>query len=120
MLSRAGIGHLILADNDVIAPTNRNRQLLALIGTEGKLKTEVMAGRIRQINPDIVLDVIDRYLEEKTIPDLLDGYRPDYVVDAIDTLSPKIALICYLMERRIPLVSAMGPGPDGCHGCQGR
>lgn len=110
MLSRAGIGHLILADNDVIAPTNRNRQLLALIGTEGKLKTEVMAGRIRQINPDIVLDVIDRYLEEKTIPDLLDGYRPDYVVDAIDTLSPKIALICYLMERRIPLVSAMGAG----------
>lgn len=110
MLSRAGTGHLILVDNDVITPTNRNRQLPALIGTEGKLKTEVMAGRIRQINPDIVLDIIDQYLEEKNIPGILDGYQPDYVVDAIDTLSPKIALICYCMERRIPLVSAMGAG----------
>ncbi|HNR27834.1 MAG TPA: tRNA threonylcarbamoyladenosine dehydratase [Bacteroidales bacterium] len=110
MLARSGIGHLILADNDIITPTNRNRQLPALTGNEGALKTRVMEDRIRQINPDIVLETVSEYLEEKSIPLLFDQFTPHYVVDAIDTLSPKIVLICYWMGRKTPLVSAMGAG----------
>jgi len=110
MLARAGTGHLILIDNDVITHTNRNRQLPALTVTEGRLKTKVMEERLLQINPEIRLTLINEYLDLETIPTLLSGLRPDYAVDAIDTLSPKIALICYMMEHKIPLVSAMGAG----------
>lgn len=110
MLARAGTGHLVLIDNDTVTQTNRNRQLPALTGTTGMLKTLVMAERIREINPGIELTTINEYLEEKNIPLLLDGYRPGYVVDAIDTLSPKIALIRYCLHRELHLVSAMGAG----------
>ncbi|HOG24760.1 MAG TPA: tRNA threonylcarbamoyladenosine dehydratase [Bacteroidales bacterium] len=110
MLARSGIGHLIVIDNDVVGFTNRNRQLPALTGTEGMLKTRVMEDRIRQINPDIILETVSEYLDESSVPVLLDQYSPQYVVDAIDTLSPKIALICYWLGRKIPLVSAMGAG----------
>ncbi len=110
MLARAGTGHLILIDNDVITETNRNRQLAALTVTAGRLKTQVMQERLLQINPEIKLTLINEYLELESIPRLLSGMRPDYAVDAIDTLSPKIALICYLVEQKIPLVSAMGAG----------
>ena len=95
MLARSGVGHLILIDNDVVASTNRNRQLPALTGTEGVLKTRVMDDRIRQINPEIILETVNEYLDESSVPVLLDKYTPHYVVDAIDTLSPKLALICY-------------------------
>ena len=110
MLARSGVGHLILIDNDVVASTNRNRQLPALTGTEGVLKTRVMDDRIRQINPEIILETVNEYLDESSVPVLLDKYTPHYVVDAIDTLSPKIALICYWLGRKTPLVSAMGAG----------
>ncbi len=110
MLARAGTGHLILIDSDLITNTNRNRQLPALTTTTGRLKTQVMEERLLQINPDIRLTLIDQYLDLGSIPGLLSGLEPNYVVDAIDTLSPKIALICYIMERKIPLVSAMGAG----------
>ncbi|MDD3522937.1 MAG: ThiF family adenylyltransferase, partial [Bacteroidales bacterium] len=90
MLARSGVGHLIVIDNDVVGFTNRNRQLPALTGTEGMLKTRVMEDRIRQINPDIILETVSEYLDESSVPVLLDQYSPQYVVDAIDTLSPKI------------------------------
>lgn len=110
MLARAGIGHLILIDHDVVTVTNRNRQLTALTDTEGFLKIRVMEERLRRINPDIILDTCNQYLDENSIPELLDVYRPHYVVDAIDTLSPKIALIQYFLQKQIPLVSSMGAG----------
>lgn len=110
MLARAGVGHLILVDSDVVSLTNRNRQLLAMESTMGQLKTEVMAARLKDINPAIELTLISQYLEEDSVPILLDPFTPNYVVDAIDTLSPKIALICYCMEHKYPLVSAMGAG----------
>ncbi len=110
MLARAGVGRLILIDSDVVSITNRNRQLLALTSTTGQYKTQVMADRLRDINPQIDLVLIDEYLDEASIPGLLDPFCPDYVVDAIDTLSPKIALICYCMEHKYRLVSAMGAG----------
>lgn len=110
MLARSGVGHLILVDSDVVSLTNRNRQLLALSSTIGQPKTKVAATRLKDINPDLCVDVIEAYLDEDSIPNLLDAYTPTYVVDAIDTLSPKTAFICYCMERRLPLVSAMGAG----------
>ena len=90
MLARSGIGHLILADNDIITPTNRNRQLPALTGNEGALKTRVMEDRIRQINPDIVLETVSEYLEEKSIPLLFDQFTPHYVSTQLIPSLPRL------------------------------
>ncbi len=110
MLARAGVSHLVLLDSDSVSVSNKNRQLLALDSTIGRLKTEVMAERLRDINPEVKLDLIAEYLTEDNVPQLLGGRRIDYLVDAIDTLSPKIALIKYCMTENIPLVSSMGSG----------
>lgn len=110
MLCRAGVGRLVLVDSDTVSITNKNRQLIALDSTVGKYKTDVLAARLKDINPAVVLDLICEYIEEDNVERLLGGYRPDYVVDAIDTLSPKIALIKHCMDNSIPLVSSMGAG----------
>jgi tRNA A37 threonylcarbamoyladenosine dehydratase len=110
MLARAGVGHLILADNDEVSLTNRNRQLLALESTTGKLKTEVMAARLRDINPQIDVEQLPMYIDESSAKEVVSGRPLHFIVDAIDTLSPKIALICAAMEKKIPLVSSMGAG----------
>ena len=110
MLARVGIGHLIIVDNDHLTPTNRNRQLLALESTMGQPKTEAMAARLRDINPQINVEPLNLYIDESTAPNLLSLSSPDFIVDAIDTLSPKIALICAALSHSIPLVSSMGAG----------
>lgn len=110
MLARAGVSHLVLLDSDSVSVSNKNRQLLALDSTIGRPKTEVMAARLRDVNPEIELELIAEYLTEDNVPQLLGGRRIDYLVDAIDTLSPKIALIKYCMTEHIPLVSSMGSG----------
>lgn len=110
MIARAGVGHLTLADADEISPSNINRQLVALHSTVGRAKAEVLAERLRDINPDINLTVINRYIKDEETYTLLDAARYDYVVDAIDTLSPKLALIAGALERGLPLVSSMGAG----------
>jgi tRNA A37 threonylcarbamoyladenosine dehydratase len=109
MICRAGIGKMTIADGDIIAPSNRNRQLPALKSTEGLAKAEVMGQRIRDINPGIELTVIGEYLKDQRMIDVLDaGF--DYVVDAIDTLSPKIFLIHHSLQRKYKVVSSMGAG----------
>lgn len=109
-LCRAGVGELTLVDADRVEESNRNRQLAALTSTVGKRKTEVVAARLRDINPDVVLHVVDDFIrDEKTIA-LLEQARYDYVVDAIDSLSPKVFLIFHALQRGLPLVSAMGAG----------
>ena len=110
MLARAGVGHLTLVDSDCITLTNRNRQLLALESTTGKLKTEVMAARLRDINPRIEIEQLTIYIDEFTAPEVVSGRPLHFVVDAIDTLSPKIALIQAAIKQGIPLVSSMGAG----------
>ena len=99
-----------LADADVVNETNINRQLVALHSTVGRQKAEVLAERLRDINPAIELAVINRYIKDEETYTLLDAAPYDYVVDAIDTLSPKLALIAAALERRLPLVSSMGAG----------
>ncbi len=109
MICRAGVGSMTIVDGDTIHPSNRNRQLPALKSTEDLPKAEVMGQRLLDINPDIKLTVIQEYLkDEKMIEVLEKGY--DYVVDAIDTLSPKIFLIYHSLQRKYRLVSSMGAG----------
>jgi tRNA threonylcarbamoyladenosine dehydratase len=109
MICRAGVGEMTIVDGDVVNSTNRNRQLPALKSTEGLSKAEIMGSRLKDINPDIKLTIIAEFIKDDRIVEVLDiGY--DYVVDAIDTLSPKIFLIYNTLQRKIPLVSSMGAG----------
>ena len=89
MLARAGVGHMILLDSDVVAPSNKNRQLLALDSNMGRKKVEVMAKRLRDINPEIALTPICGYVTEGNVAELIGPCKPDFLVDAIDTLTPK-------------------------------
>jgi tRNA A37 threonylcarbamoyladenosine dehydratase len=108
-LCRAGIGKLTLIDGDTIHPTNRNRQILALVSTEGINKSQLMSRRLKDINPAITLDVITAYLKEDEFPPILD-HPFDYVVDAIDTLTPKVHLLATAFRKGFPIVSSMGSG----------
>ncbi|MBL7997652.1 MAG: tRNA threonylcarbamoyladenosine dehydratase [Candidatus Kapabacteria bacterium] len=107
MLVRAGVGTLTIVDGDVVDPTNRNRQLPALASTHGQLKTEVMAERLLAINPELTLHVKTMFMKGDLTDDLL-ATPFDYVVDAIDSLSPKINLILKCKRMKIPLISSMG------------
>lgn len=110
MITRAGVGRMTIADADVISESNINRQLIALHSTVNRPKTEVMAERLRDINPKIELTIVSRFIKDDETDALLDSDKFDYVVDAIDTLSPKLALIKGALDRQIPLVSSMGAG----------
>ncbi|MBR5670474.1 MAG: tRNA threonylcarbamoyladenosine dehydratase [Bacteroidales bacterium] len=110
MLARAGVGRLILLDSDCVAESNKNRQLLALDSNMGCKKTEVMAARLRDINPSLELTLIEDYLTQDNVATLLGPLKPDFLVDAIDTLTPKLSLIHYCVNAGIPLVSSMGSG----------
>lgn len=109
MICRSGVGSMTIVDGDIIHSSNRNRQLLALKSTEGMAKADVMGRRIMDINPEIKLSVVQEYIKDDRMIEILDrGY--DYVVDAIDTLSPKIFLIYHSMQKKLRLVSSMGAG----------
>lgn len=110
MIARSGVGRMTIADADTVSATNINRQLIALHSTIGKQKAELMAERLRDINPEIELTIVNRFIKDDETDALLDSQKFDYVVDAIDTLSPKLALIKGCLERNIPLVSSMGAG----------
>jgi tRNA A37 threonylcarbamoyladenosine dehydratase len=110
MLCRAGIQTLTLIDADVVDKTNRNRQLPALTSTEGRLKTEVMRDRLLDTNPDLTLHILSEFLRDERIAEVLDLHPYNYIIDAIDSLSPKAFLIAEALKRNIPIVSAMGAG----------
>lgn len=110
MLCRAGVGELTLVDADRVQESNINRQLPALHSTVGRLKTEVLAERFRDINPQVVLHALPLYLTEENLPALLDAHAFDFVVDAIDTVAPKCCLIAEAARRHIRIVSSMGAG----------
>ncbi len=110
MIARAGVGRMTIADADTVGETNINRQLVALHSTIGEYKTDILARRLRDINPQLELTVVPEYIKDELTDQLLDSSKFDYIVDAIDTLSPKVALIQGALERSIPLVSSMGAG----------
>lgn len=108
-LCRAGIGQMTIIDADSIQDSNRNRQLLALTSTLGQRKARLMEDRLMDINPDLRLKVIDEFIRDERTNEILETPF-DYVVDAIDTLSPKIFLIRHALLRELPLISSMGAG----------
>lgn len=108
-LARAGVGELTLADHDRVSGSNLNRQMVALGSTLGRPKAEVMAERVRDINPDCRVTLIQRFLGPDDIPGLVgDGFHQ--VVDAIDSLSSKVELIASAVGQGVPILSSMGAG----------
>ena len=110
MIVRAGVGRMTIADADKVSESNINRQLVALHSTIGREKCDILAERLKDINPELQLTVVNRFIKDDETNALLDSDKFDYVVDAIDTLSPKLALIKGSLDRGIPLVSSMGAG----------
>jgi len=106
-LARSGVGFFRLIDFDIIRETNFNRQLLALSATIGMRKVDAAAQRAREINPAVDIDVRPEFVDAKNAPALLAGPL-DVVIDAIDSLSPKVALIYAVKQTGIPLISSMG------------
>lgn len=109
-LCRAGIGKMTIVDADVVEHTNRNRQLPALISNVGKPKVEILAARFLDINPELQLTVVNDYIRDEKTIELLKSQPFDYVVDAIDTLSPKVFLIYHSLQLGLKVVSSMGAG----------
>ena len=109
MLCRAGIGKLSIIDGDTVQPGNINRQLPANHSTIGEKKADIVKKRFMDINPDLELTILDEYITDDRMESILDESF-NYVVDAIDTLSPKIHLIYHTIKKKIPITSSMGSG----------
>ncbi|ADP11559.1 ThiF family protein [Erwinia sp. Ejp617] len=108
-LARSGIGAITLIDMDDICISNTNRQIHALKGHVGQAKTEVMAARIREINPECRVTCVDDFITADNTAELLDqGFS--YVIDAIDSVRPKAALLAWCRRHKIPLVTTGGAG----------
>ncbi len=108
-LCRAGVGELTIIDGDFLHSSNKNRQLPALESTIGKPKAEILGKRLLDINPELKLNVIQEYIREERIKEILNTPY-DYVVDAIDTLTPKVYLIYHSLQKGLKLVSSLGAG----------
>lgn len=112
-LARGGVGSFFLVDGDAVAPSNINRQAIAFTTTVGKRKVEVMRDMIGLINPQAAVELADTFLHADDVAPLLDRIvadngTPTYLIDAIDTVSAKLAAISWAHERRIPMISSMG------------
>ncbi|NTW32025.1 MAG: tRNA threonylcarbamoyladenosine dehydratase [Bacteroidetes bacterium] len=110
MLCRAGIGCLTIVDPDIVHASNRNRQIPALISTEGKYKVDIVGNRLMDINPNLNLKIVKDYIIDEKIPELLSIATYNYVVDAIDTLSPKVFFIQKCLEMNYQIISSLGAG----------
>lgn len=108
-LARSGVGHIGICDSDKIAPTNINRQLYALNSTIGKKKVDIAKERIKDINPDVVVDTYDFFFDNDTA-DIIDYPSYDYVVDAIDSMDSKVLLIAQSHEKNMRIISALSAG----------
>ncbi|GAA4451287.1 tRNA threonylcarbamoyladenosine dehydratase [Rurimicrobium arvi] len=108
-IARSGVGRMTIVDGDVVDPSNRNRQLPALATTHGQSKVEWMAERIRAINPEITLNAVKEFVRPEAIDALLDT-DADYVIDAIDSVTPKLTCIKSALAKEMRIVSSMGAG----------
>lgn len=105
MLARAGVGKLTIVDFDIVSETNLNRQIIALNSTVGQKKTDLFKTRLKDINNNIELNVIDNFYTDEPFLE-----KPDFVADAIDTMRSKISLLEYCVKNQIPVISSMGAG----------
>jgi tRNA threonylcarbamoyladenosine dehydratase len=110
MIARSGVGKMTIVDADVVEASNRNRQIPALISTDGLLKADVMAARIKDINPDIELTVLPEFIKDSRTVEILKAQKYDYAVDCIDTLSAKVFFLKACIDLKIPIISSMGAG----------
>lgn len=110
MICRAGIGEMTIIDADAVSESNLNRQLPSLHSTLGKSKAEVMAQRLRDINPELKLTVYREFIRDTRTEEILDSAPFDFIVDAIDSVSPKAYLLYHARMRNLPVVSSMGAG----------
>lgn len=110
MIVRAGVGKMTIVDNDKVDASNINRQIQALHSTVDLPKALVLEKRLKDINPNLDLTVLEIYIKDDITENLLDKEKWDYVVDCIDTLSSKVFLIKKCMDRNLPIVSSMGAG----------
>lgn len=108
-IARSGVGKMTIIDGDVVDPTNRNRQLPALATNHGVSKALIMEERLKAINPELKLNVIKEFINPEMVLQQLTE-KPDYVIDAIDSITPKITFIRTAYENKIRLVSSMGAG----------
>ena len=108
-LARSGIGKILLVDNDVVSKSNINRQLCALQSTVGRKKVDVVAERLLDINPDLIIERSYEFVLPENISSF-DFSRFDYVIDAIDTVSAKLAIAESAKEHGVPMISSMGTG----------
>lgn len=108
-LVRSGVGNLVIIDADDVADSNINRQLIALHSTVGESKVSLFAKRCQDINPGISLTEVKEFVTPDNVSALI-GYDVDFVIDAIDTVAPKMAVIMHCLENRIPVISSMGAG----------
>lgn len=109
-LARAGVGKMTIVDGDTVDITNINRQLPALHSTVGKHKVDVVAERLMDINPNLELVKINEFLSPERMAEILDGGNFDYILDCIDSVTPKVSLIIAARRRKIKIVSSMGAG----------
>lgn len=109
MLARSGVGHLSFIDADAVSISNINRQIVALRSTVGLPKTELFATRIRDINPEAELAPMTEFLTPENVREIV-GRDFDFVIDAIDTVAPKVALLEHCLRNGIPVASSMGAG----------
>lgn len=108
-LVRGGIGNVFLVDKDAVEPSNINRQAIAFVSTIGRRKVDVMRDMALDINPDVRVEVLDAFVNAENLDELMSEYeKPDIIVDAIDTLTVKVALALYAQENEMPIISAMG------------
>lgn len=108
-ICRAGVGEMTIVDGDLLHPSNKNRQLPALESTMGKPKAQVIGERLLDINPNLKLNIIQEYIKDDRMIEILE--KPyNYVVDAIDTLSPKVFLIYHSVQKGLRIVSSLGSG----------
>jgi len=108
-IARSGVGQMTIIDGDVVDPTNRNRQLPALATNHGLSKALIMAERLKAINPELQLHIIKEFINPEMVLQQL-SHRPDYIIDAIDSITPKVTFIRLAYESKLPLVSSMGAG----------
>ncbi|QCX53192.1 ThiF family adenylyltransferase [Elizabethkingia sp. JS20170427COW] len=109
-IARAGVGNLTIVDGDTVDVTNINRQLPAMHSTIGKDKVEIMALRLLDINPQLNLSRINEFLNPERMEEILETGNFDYVIDCIDSVSPKISLIMAAKRKKVKIVSCMGAG----------
>ena len=110
MIARAGVGSMTIIDADTVEASNRNRQLPALISTEGLPKAEVLGKRLLDINAELKLQIINQFINRENREMVLGDTKYDYAIDCIDTLTPKVHFIKHCLDRGIPIVSSMGAG----------